>query len=328
VERTLSPNESKIVLELEWQNKKVVTIDEIAKLLGVSKNYAYKLASQLRKKRWLFPISRGKFQLIPAEAGREEPVPEMNAAIFLGTIEGPYYVSYAFANNFYGFTSQIPSTIIVVKPAQEKYSWKREKRFHNVAFRYIDVKREKFFGYTKVDLLGISISMAEKEKALIDSLDKIRYAGGTEEVSEVFQAGLPQVDIERLTNYAFRMGSKALIQRLRARDIYDLWVLSNRPMAKERVRTLSVLKCWQVREEFDPEKLLSQISSAKFEWQEIQRLVRKDKQVHREEATKTCLSEYAFLEELTQDEKRLAKDSHKHELKDLYSYLCNSMRKR
>lgn len=214
MERTLSPNESKIVLELEWQNKKVVTIDEIAKLLGVSKNYAYKLASQLREKRWLFPISRGKFQLIPAEAGREEPVPEMNAAIFLGTIEGPYYVSYAFANNFYGFTSQIPSTIIVVKPAQEKYSWKREKRFHNVTFRYIDVKREKFFGYTKVDLLGISISMAEKEKALIDSLDKIRYAGGTEEVSEVFQAGLPQVDIERLTNYAFRMGSKALIQRL------------------------------------------------------------------------------------------------------------------
>jgi len=214
VERTLSPNESKIVLELEWQNKKVVTIDEIAKLLGVSKNYAYKLASQLREKQWLFPISRGKFQLIPAEAGREEPVPEMNAAIFLGTIEGPYYVSYAFANNFYGFTSQIPSTIIVVKPAQEKYSWKREKRFHNVTFRYIDVKREKFFGYTKVDLLGISISMAEKEKALIDSLDKIRYAGGTEEVSEVFQAGLPQVDIERLTNYAFRMGSKALIQRL------------------------------------------------------------------------------------------------------------------
>lgn len=214
MERTLSPNESKIVLELEWQNKKVVTIDEIAKLLGVSKNYAYKLASQLREKQWLFPISRGKFQLIPAEAGREEPVPEMNAAIFLGTIEGLYYVSYAFANNFYGFTSQIPSTIIVVKPAQEKYSWKREKRFHNVTFRYIDVKREKFFGYTKVDLLGISISMAEKEKALIDSLDKIRYAGGTEEVSEVFQAGLPQVDIEMLTNYAFRMGSKALIQRL------------------------------------------------------------------------------------------------------------------
>lgn len=38
--------------------------------------------------------------------------------------------------------------------------------------------------------------------------------GGIEEVSEVFQAGLRQVDIEKLTEYAFRMGSKALIQRL------------------------------------------------------------------------------------------------------------------
>ena len=134
---------------------------------------------------------------------------------------------------------------------------------------------------------------------------------------------IPCLDYEETISEKIR----ACFQRLRARDVYDLWVLSNRPMAKERVRTLAVLKCWQVREEFDPEKLLSQISSAKFEWQEIQRLVRKDKQVHREEATKTCLSEYAFLEELTQDEKRLAKDSHKHELKDLYSYLCNSMRK-
>ena len=135
---------------------------------------------------------------------------------------------------------------------------------------------------------------------------------------------IPCLDYEETISEKIR----ACFQRLRARDVYDLWVLSNRPMAKERVRTLAVLKCWQVREEFDPEKLLSQISSAKFEWQEIQRLVRKDKQVHREEATKTCLSEYAFLENLTQDEKRLAKDSHKHELKDLYSYLCNSMRKR
>lgn len=178
MERTLSPNESKIVLELEWQNKKVVTIDEIAERLGVSKNYAYKLASQLREKRWLFPISRGKFQLIPAEAGREEPLPEMNAAILLSTIEGPYYVSYAFANNFYGFSSQIPSTVIVVTPAEEKYGWQRAKCFHNVTFRYINVKRDKFFGYTKVDILGATVNMAEKEKALIDSLDKIRYARG------------------------------------------------------------------------------------------------------------------------------------------------------
>lgn len=133
---------------------------------------------------------------------------------------------------------------------------------------------------------------------------------------------VPCLDYEEAISEKIR----ACFQRLRARDVYDLWLLSKRPMEKERVRTLAVLKCWQAGDEFDPEKLLSQISSAKFEWQEIQRLVRRDKQVSQEEAIKTCLKEYAFLVELTQNERRLAKDSRKHELKDLYSHLYNSMR--
>ncbi len=214
MERTLSANESKIILELEWKKKNIVTIEEIAEILGVSKNYAYKLASQLVKKRWLFPISRGNFQLIPAEAGREEPVPEMNAAIFLSTISESYYVSFAFANNFYGFTSQVPSTIAIVVPAQEKYGWQRMKQFHNVRFKFVYVKEQKFFGYASAELLGVQIKIAEKEKALVDSLDKIRYAGGIEELSEVIKNGLSEINIEKLIDYAFKMGSKALIQRL------------------------------------------------------------------------------------------------------------------
>jgi predicted transcriptional regulator of viral defense system len=214
MERTLSATESKVILELEWQNKKIVTIGEIAEILGASKNYAYKLASQLVKKRWLFPISRGNFQLIPAAAGREEPVPEMNAAVFLSTVSELYYVSYAFANNFYGFTSQMPSTIAIVVPAREQYGWRRMRQFHNVRFRFVYVKKQKFFGYTSADLLGVQIKIAEKEKALVDSLDKIGYAGGIEEVSEVFKNALGESNIEKLIDYAFKMGSKALIQRL------------------------------------------------------------------------------------------------------------------
>ncbi len=118
---------------------------------------------------------------------------------------------------------------------------------------------------------------------------------------------------------------RACFQRLRARDVYDLWLLSKRPMSKERVRTLAVLKCWQVGDEFKPEKLLSEIFSAKFAWQEVERLVRGDQLVNQEEMVETCLEEYTFLTKLTPEEEKLARDSRKHELKSLYAKLCDAV---
>jgi predicted nucleotidyltransferase component of viral defense system len=118
---------------------------------------------------------------------------------------------------------------------------------------------------------------------------------------------------------------RACFQRLRARDVYDLWSLSKRPMNKERVRSLAVLKCWQVGDEFKPDKLLSEISSAKFAWQEVERLVRGDQLINQSEMVETCLKEYAFLTKLTLDEEELARDSRKHELKSLYAKLCDAV---
>ena len=56
--------------------------------------------------------------------------------------------------------------------------------------------------------------MAEPEKTVVDSLDKMGYAGGVAEVARVIQAALERVDLHRLADYGLRMGSRALVQRL------------------------------------------------------------------------------------------------------------------
>jgi predicted transcriptional regulator of viral defense system len=56
--------------------------------------------------------------------------------------------------------------------------------------------------------------MAEPEKAIVDSLDKIRYAGGIEETVRVVYRGFNKIQRDKLVAFASMMGSHALSQRL------------------------------------------------------------------------------------------------------------------
>lgn len=56
--------------------------------------------------------------------------------------------------------------------------------------------------------------MADREKSVIDSFDKPRYAGGIEQLVRITWGSLPRVNEEKLVDYASRMNSHALVQRL------------------------------------------------------------------------------------------------------------------
>jgi len=45
---------------------------------------------------------------------------------------------------------------------------------------------------------------------------------------------------------------RAASQRVRARDLYDLSKAATKPFNVDLIRALTVLKCWNVRDEFDP----------------------------------------------------------------------------
>ncbi len=70
-ERTLSKNEAKVVLDLEWRGQKAVTAAELRSMLGGSEGYARFFAHRLVEKGWLERVRPGLFQLIPADRGRE-----------------------------------------------------------------------------------------------------------------------------------------------------------------------------------------------------------------------------------------------------------------
>jgi len=52
---------------------------------------------------------------------------------------------------------------------------------------------------------------------------------------------------------------RASYQRTTTRDVYDLFQFQQRPFNRDLVRTLAVLKCWLVRDSFDPDRLFANI---------------------------------------------------------------------
>jgi|ERR1035438_10012587 predicted transcriptional regulator of viral defense system len=67
--RTLSPQESRVVLALAEQKRREVGRSEIIKLLGASAKAADNVIESLRRKGWLERASWGEYLVIPPDEG-------------------------------------------------------------------------------------------------------------------------------------------------------------------------------------------------------------------------------------------------------------------
>jgi predicted nucleotidyltransferase component of viral defense system len=105
---------------------------------------------------------------------------------------------------------------------------------------------------------------------------------------------------------------RAAFQRMRGRDLYDLYLFSERPFDRDLVRKLVVVKCWNVREPFIPESLLDKISTEKYDWADLQRLVRKGDLPSEAALIRKVVKEYEFLKDLDSDLNKIVKDSKSH----------------
>lgn len=154
-------------------------------------------------------MAKGVYTFIPASYGYEERFPVMEPLLVGSKLVEPYYFSYATANPYYGFTTQMPSTYFIATTKKKpRYVWR------NVGFQFVNLSKKKFFGFKEIDVNGVEVKMAEPEKAIVDSLDKIGYAGGIEEIVRVVYRGVTRINKEKLVTYAVKMDSHALCQRL------------------------------------------------------------------------------------------------------------------
>jgi len=204
--RSLSKKEYEIVSELALRKIGIISIEEASKLFKTKKKKLWDILHRLEKKGWLERIEKGKYMAVPLQAKEgwlEHPF------VLASNLVGKYYISYRTALAHYGLTEQLPLYVYV---ATTERKGKTEYGLQNYIFRFVRIKQEKFFGFRSESMGEQKIFIAEKEKAIVDCLDKERYSGSVIETAKALNND--EISINRVKRYALKMNNSSLVRRL------------------------------------------------------------------------------------------------------------------
>jgi len=183
------------------------SFEDALNITGLSWESLKKLIYRLERNGWIERIEKGKYMIIPL--GTEKGKYTLHEFILGSVLVTPYCISYWTALHYHGLTEQIPSTVFIQTTAKKK---KQEQEVFGVNYRIVRIKKEKMFGISRIRIDETSVNITDKEKTIIDCLDKPHYSGGVVEAAKALKnEGL---DLKRLVEYAQRIGNTGVLRRL------------------------------------------------------------------------------------------------------------------
>jgi hypothetical protein len=130
---------------------------------------------------------------------------------------------------------------------------------------------------------------------------------------------VPTLDLHEIIGEKIR----ATAQRSRIRDLYDLYQFASLRFDRNVVRRIAILKCWETNYVFDPCSFLQALPDKKYDWADLERLVKHGKRLSPYTVFERLQQSYRFLEEMDVDEAVLASDPYRRERK-IYQRLLTS----
>ena len=170
--RSLSDREARLLSQLAAAELHIFTLDDARHALGADGALAVGILHRLAAKRWVQRLERGKYRLIPLEAGPQAHWAE-HEHLVAATLVQPYYLAYATALSYYGYSERQPRPVWIATTRR-----KRAATVDGNVYRFVTLNQRKFFAHTTVMLLDRPVQVAEREKAIADGFDHPDYCGG------------------------------------------------------------------------------------------------------------------------------------------------------
>ncbi|MBO8151107.1 MAG: hypothetical protein DRP92_07475 [Candidatus Neomarinimicrobiota bacterium] len=183
------------------------TFNEAQRVLGTDYYITKVILSRLEKKGWVERIEKGKYMIIPL--GAEKGKYTLNEFVIGSLLVEPYAIAYWSALHQYGLTEQIPGTVFIQTTSRKK---RQKIEIFGVEYQIVRVKKDKFFGFRKEWIGETQVCITNKEKTIIDCLDKPQYCGGVIEVAKSLKR--KNFSTERLSAYAKKMENSGVLRRL------------------------------------------------------------------------------------------------------------------
>ena len=186
---------------------KTFTFEEALQISGLSRSSLKKVIYRLEQRGAIERIEKGKYMIIPL--GAEKGKYTLNEFVIGSLLVNPYCIAYWSALHHYGLTEQIPNTVFIQTTARKK---KQQIEVFGVRYRVVRVKDTKFFGIRKEWIEETQINITDREKTIIDCLDKPQYCGGVVEVAKALKN--ENLNKEKLLEYAQQIANSGVVRRL------------------------------------------------------------------------------------------------------------------
>ena len=206
---SLSNTEASFLTTLAASGKQIFTTKDGYDVLGKGKPTRDALARLVRKG-WLEPIEKGKYLIVPFEAGPDRVWTE-DAHVIAGHLVSPAMVSHWSALNYWNLTEQAPRVTYVQTTARKE---NRRPRVFGMQFWIVRVKARKFFGGYAYRAGEVQVTVTDREKTIVDCLDRPDLSGGVDQVGKALLVADGDVDWDRTTMYLRQFGSGSVVKRL------------------------------------------------------------------------------------------------------------------
>lgn len=204
----LSKNESLLLSSLSEKGRNIFNLMDVVAEAKCSYSNAKVLANRLTRKKWIIPLKRGTYLIVPLSAGVKGRYTE-HEFIVASHLVSPYYIAYWNALNYHRLTEQTPFTVFVATTKRVK-----SREVLDVKYSFITIEKKKFFGFSPVAIGSDRVNISNVEKTLADALDHPEYCGGMGEVAKCFWNAKNRMSPRKIVLYATRMGNRTIIKRL------------------------------------------------------------------------------------------------------------------
>ena len=158
------------ILKRMAKDNKIFSFNDLYEKTKIKKDILRVIISRLEEQGYIERIEKGKYLIIPL--GSEKGEYTLHEFVIGSYLVKPYAIGYWSALHYYGLTEQIPNIVFMQTPARKK---NRIIDVFGVSYRIVRINEEKFFGIKKEWIENISVSVTNKEKTIIDCLDKPEY---------------------------------------------------------------------------------------------------------------------------------------------------------
>lgn len=206
---SLSDAEASLLTTLAAKGREIFSTSDAYDILGEGRATRDTL-ERLVAKGWLERVEKGKYLIVPLEAGPDRIWTE-DAFVIARHLVRPSMVAYWSALNYWNLTEQVPRVTYVQTTARKE---NRRPNVLGMQFRIVRVNSRKFFGADVYRVGESAVQVTNREKTIIDCLDRPELSGGVPEVAKALDEADGEFDWERMTRYLRRFGSGAVVKRL------------------------------------------------------------------------------------------------------------------